>query len=237
MRNMSIPFTWTQIVQSLQADPLGTPVRVYPAQVEHPLDAGMRLSVGMPVGQRATYRLELGAGTHLEVLDFGSCYDARVWQQPVLSGLEATLRENPGSSVLGMVALGGLLGLALGQTKEAALAGAALGGLAGLSGVATASAETSPEVANVASSLANTLSQTMLHTAVPNSAPKARRGKPGDGLPSSKRRKQTTSGPKALKGKQSPGDRLALPASSRATTKPVEASKPKRRAARKPQAG
>jgi len=49
-----------------------------------------------------------------------------------------------------MVEAGALVGLALGRSKESALAGATIGGLAALAGVGVANAQSAPEVTDAA---------------------------------------------------------------------------------------
>src|SRR5689334_8356311 len=135
MTNILPRLTWSQVASFLAAQPTGSQVQLHIAQIEHPRDAGMHLSIGYPLGQRSEYRVDLLGGARLAVSDFGHCYLARIEQPTTATSLETSLRETPGASVVGMTALGALLGLLLGQSKDAALAGAAIGGIAGLAGV------------------------------------------------------------------------------------------------------
>lgn len=68
----------------------------------------------------------------------------RRWGRRGAPQSEGMLKEAPGTSVVGMVAAGALLGLVLGRNRESALTGAAIGGLAGLLGVGVANAASSP---------------------------------------------------------------------------------------------
>ena len=89
-------------------------------RVGHPRDGGMTLAVGVPVGQRADYRLDVGGGQDLVVGDFAHGFEAHLEVRPALAGFESALRDAPGGSVVGMIAAGALVGLALGRSKERA---------------------------------------------------------------------------------------------------------------------
>ena len=84
------------------------------------------------------------------VPEFVHGFEARLEVRPALADFERALREAPGSSVVGMIAAGALVGLALGRSKESALAGATIGGLAALAGVGVANAQSAPEVTDAA---------------------------------------------------------------------------------------
>lgn len=150
---MSAPLTWDQVTLHLQRQPMSTITKLAPPQVQHPRDAGLHPSIGVPVGQRTDYRKNLPNGTQLCILDFGTHYEAKL--EPVLRliDIESILRQAPGTSAAGSIATGALLGLAIGRSKEAALIGAVIGGLVGVVGVALANAETSPRVSDIASDL------------------------------------------------------------------------------------
>lgn len=152
--NAISPYSWAQVALYLQQQPPGTLVRLHASQVEHPLDAGMSQSLGMPTGQRADYRLDVSDDWRLAVLDFGIHYDA--WLESIVkrSALENALRESPGSTVMGATALGALLGLAVGRSERSALTGAVIGGLAALTGVAVSNAEDRPRTAHTALAVA-----------------------------------------------------------------------------------
>ncbi|MBK8217906.1 MAG: hypothetical protein IPK71_29620 [Myxococcales bacterium] len=144
------PLRWVGVAALLRGQPLGSIVRLPPARVEHPRDAGMVLALAVPVGQRADYRLDVGGGQDLVVSEFAHGFEARIEVRPALADFERALRDAPGSSVVGMIAAGALVGLALGRSKESALAGATIGGLAALAGVGVANAQTAPEITEAA---------------------------------------------------------------------------------------
>jgi len=144
------PLRWVGVAALLRGQPLGSIVRLPPARVEHPRDAGIVLAIGVPVGQRADYRLDVGGGHDLVVSEFAHGFEARLEVRPALADFEKALRDAPGSSVVGMIAAGALVGLALGRSKESALAGATIGGLAALAGVGVANAQSAPEVTDAA---------------------------------------------------------------------------------------
>jgi hypothetical protein len=145
--------SWFQVASFLQAQEPGTHVFVRASQVEHPRDAGMMPSLSMPLGQRASYQLDMTASQRLTVLDFAKHYLARLDPVESGTGLEAALRKAPGSTVMGTAALGALIGLACGRSQGAAFAGAALGGLVALAGLALASAESAPKATDVATAI------------------------------------------------------------------------------------
>src|SRR5690606_41358679 len=122
------PLRWVDVAALLRGQPPGSIVRLPPARVEHPRDAGMALAVGVPVGQRADYRLDVGGGHDLVVSEFADGFEACLEVRPALADFEKALRDAPGSSVAGMIAAGALVGLDLGRSEESALAGAAIGG-------------------------------------------------------------------------------------------------------------
>ncbi|MEQ8767595.1 MAG: hypothetical protein RL885_27060 [Planctomycetota bacterium] len=153
--NALAPLRWQDVASQLVTHPAGALVRLNPYQVEHPCDAGLVLSVGLPVGQRADYRLDLGDETRLAVQDFGTHYLARLERAPSAAALEKALQETPGTSVVGMIAIGVLAGLALSRSKDGAIAGAAIGGLAALAGVTVANASSSPATSEAAADLAS----------------------------------------------------------------------------------
>jgi len=113
----------------------------------------MALAIGMPVGQRADYRLDVGGGHDLVVSEFAHGFEARLEVRPALADFERALRDAPGSSVVGMIAAGALVGLALGRSKESALAGATIGGLAALAGVGVANAQSAPGISDAAAKI------------------------------------------------------------------------------------
>jgi len=148
-RSLAKPLRWGSVAAILRENPVGSIVRFAPARVEHPRAAGMALAFGVPVGQRADYRLDVG-DYDLVVSEFADGFEARLEERPVLFDFERQLRCAPGSSVIGMMAAGALVGLALGRSKKGALAGATIGGLAALTGVGVANASSAPEVTEAA---------------------------------------------------------------------------------------
>lgn len=156
----AFPLTWTSALEWFRQHPVGRIFRILPHQIQHPKDAGMTPALDMPEGQRTTYRMMITENQDLVVRDFGSRYEACLEMHPTPQGLEKMLTESPGSSVAGAVAAGAILGLLFGRSKDSVLVGAALGGLAGLSGVAVANAKTSPRTSKVAVDLLKTLKET-----------------------------------------------------------------------------
>lgn len=144
------PLTWAGVLAWIKQHTPGNAFKMLPHQIQHPKDAGMTVAVDVPLGQRATYRMMLSANTDLVVRDFTTHYEAFLELRPTPSGIEKALTDSPGTSVVGMVAAGALLGLMFGRSKNAALTGAAIGGLAGLAGVGVANARTSPQTSKVA---------------------------------------------------------------------------------------
>lgn len=147
------PLRWVGVAALLRGHPLGSVVRLPPASVEHPRDAGMVLAIGMPLGQRADYRLDVGGRHDLVVSEFAHGFEAHLEVRPALAEFESVLRNAPGSSVVGMIAAGALVGLALGRSKASALAGATIGGLTALACVSVANAQSAPVVTEAAAGI------------------------------------------------------------------------------------
>lgn len=156
--NRVTPLRWTGVAAILRTQPPGSIVRLPPSRVEHPRDGGMTFAMGFPMGQRADYRLDLGEGQELVVSEFVHGFEARLERRPTAADFEAILRDSPGTSVVGLIAAGALVGLALGRSKESALAGATIGGLAALAGVGVANAQTAPQVTEAATKVLAALS-------------------------------------------------------------------------------
>jgi hypothetical protein len=165
---MNAPLRWTVVAAILRAQPAGSIAWLPPARVEHPRAAGMTLTMGLPVGQRADYRLDVGGGQELVVTEFAHGFEARLDRRPTVSDFESVLRNTPGTSVVGLIAAGALIGLALGRSKDSALVGATIGGVAALAGVGVANAQSAPRVAETASQML-----TAMKTAVPVDVPAA----------------------------------------------------------------
>lgn len=153
---MIFPSTWHEVLGFFKENKTDK-LKIPPHQIQHPKDAGMTVALDVPVGQRTSYRMMIAANLDLVVRDFVSYYEAFLELRPTAKGIEKALTETPGTSVAGMVAAGALLGLLFGRSKNSALTGAAIGGLAGLAGVGVANAKTSPQTSKVAADLIKTL--------------------------------------------------------------------------------
>jgi hypothetical protein len=123
--------TWLQVAHHLKAKPAGTLFRLEKHQAQHPRDGGLHPSFGLPVGQRADYRLGYPKCGGLHVRDYGTYYVAHLDRvNPNCDPMGHILQDTP--NLAGGAALGALVGLFIGRTKEALLAGAALGAILGL---------------------------------------------------------------------------------------------------------
>lgn len=130
-------WNWQQALNQLWNEPHSTELRLEKHAVQHPRDAGLRVGMGLPLGQIADYRLRLADNRGLHVRDFGSYYLAHIDQtDPACDPLLHLLQDAPKTAVSTFAAVGALLGLALGQNEKAAGVGAALGLLAGSLAVA-----------------------------------------------------------------------------------------------------
>ena len=130
-------FTWSGIASYLAGQPQSAILRVEKHQVQHPRDAGMRPSVGLTVGQSTDWRYKYPSCSGLHVRDFGTFYSAHLDRaNPECDLLGHIVSDTP--QIAGGLALGALLGLALGKSKEAALVGAMFGGLIGLATTSSA---------------------------------------------------------------------------------------------------
>lgn len=87
-------YSWQDLVDSLLNAPAGSLVRVPVALIVHPISAGMRQTVGFPVGQKATFSIPLSEDLSLHVDDFGQHYDVRLsrYVAPVAAGIEQPAR-------------------------------------------------------------------------------------------------------------------------------------------------
>jgi hypothetical protein len=174
------PLRWLGVAALLRKQPLGSIVRLPPAHVEHPRDGGMTLAICVPVGARADYRLDAGGGQDLVVSELAHGFEAHLELRSALADFERALRDAPGSSVVGMIAAGALVGLALGRSKESALAGATIAGLAALAGVGVANAESAPEVTDAATRMLAAM-KPLIPIASPARSPTSARALPGRG--------------------------------------------------------
>ena len=128
--------TWKAVAAELGRHPGGTVLRVPAHAVQHPLDGKMRYGVGLPVGQRTDFQLLLAGDRRLHVRDFGAFYEAHLVRVARVAPPAPATSAEPAAKIVGATALGGLLGAALGKSREAVLTGAALGLLAALLGAA-----------------------------------------------------------------------------------------------------
>lgn len=141
MKPSTRAWTWSEIAQQLGAAEPNTLLRLEKREVQHPRDAGMRLSMGLPIGQNADYRMSYPHCGGLHVRDYGTYYTAHLDRaNPHCDPIAHAVQDTP--QIAGGVALGALLGLLLGNSREATLAGAALGGLLGLSATIAGTAPT-----------------------------------------------------------------------------------------------
>jgi len=133
--------SWSSVVRALLHEETGSALKIPVYQVEHPLDAGMRRSVGLPMGQRTDYRLTLEDCQCLHVRDFGDHYEAHLDSvDPACDTLSHLFRDAPGPTIAGGAAIGALVGGLLGRSKESALAGASIGAI--ISSIAVALSDT-----------------------------------------------------------------------------------------------
>jgi hypothetical protein len=134
--------TWASIARQLANQPFGTVIRVERHRVQHTRDAGLQPSMGLPVGQSSDWRFAYPHCGALHVRDFGCHYSAHLDRvNPECDPIGHVVSDTP--QIAGGVALGALLGLAFGRSKEAALVGAMFGGLLGVAS-ATSQAEPGP---------------------------------------------------------------------------------------------
>jgi hypothetical protein len=145
---------WREVIEYLAKQPAGTSVHVESHRVEHPRDGGLGPMMGIPVGQRGDWGGLLSDGTLVAARDFGSYYDVKLHARSPASALampsDTSESISPQAMVLGLTALGALLGLALGRSKDGVLTGALLGGATALTGLAVGSAQGSPETSRAA---------------------------------------------------------------------------------------
>ena len=124
--------SWLDVVTVLNSYPWRTPLRLNKGILPHPEAAGMTLSVGLPEGQRADYRLVLQSGVGLHVKDLGAHYEAHLDEvHPEQDFFEHLRQDAPNVYVGGAVAMGAAVGGLLGKTWQSALAGAVVAGVAG----------------------------------------------------------------------------------------------------------
>lgn len=163
MTTQILYYAWEDVINRLRSSPAGSIMRIPSTQIAHPLDANMVRTLGLPIGQRADFRVAIDERTAFHVRDFGGYYDAQLYSVLPQAAVEppSVPREAPGATILGATAIGALLGAALGGTKDGALAGALVGGVAGLAAVGVSNADTSPETARAAKELLEVLAKTV----------------------------------------------------------------------------
>lgn len=124
--------TWAAVLAQLKAQPVGTVLRIPKHLLRHPTTAGADVSVGLPVGQSADFRWRLWDCSGMHARDFGTYYEVHIDRvDPSCDCVEHLRQDAPGAYVAGAAALGGLLGILFGRSREAVLAGAGLGALVG----------------------------------------------------------------------------------------------------------
>jgi hypothetical protein len=120
--------TWGGAIRLLREYEPRTILRVEKGLLPHPRTAGMLPSIGLPEGQLADYRLVLAHGQGFHVKDFGTHYEAHIDEvHPDVNAIEHLRKDAPGVFVAGGAALGAVIGRSVGTSKEATLAGAAIG--------------------------------------------------------------------------------------------------------------
>src|SRR5438552_2875538 len=117
---MSALGTWEGVRHALTCEPEGTVLRVPKFWLGHPADFGAARATGLPFGQIADFRWHFGALRGLHVRDFGAQYEAHLDRATGPLGAIDNLRADaPEVFVVGMGALGALVGGLLGRSKEA----------------------------------------------------------------------------------------------------------------------
>ena len=130
-------FDWNSIALAVLPKPLGSKWRVEKHLVPHPLDAGLRMSIGLPAGQIADYRLRLPDCRGLHVQDFSTHYLVHIDRtDPGCDLVQHLVSDTPGTYLASAALVGGLLGALLGRSDKSMLAGALLG--AAIGGIAIA---------------------------------------------------------------------------------------------------
>src|SRR5258706_7508223 len=103
-------FTWSGIASYLSTQPHGAVARIEKHQVQHPRDAGMKPSLGLPVGQSTDWRYKYPTCAGLHVRDFGSFYSAHLDRvNPTCDPVGHLVSDTP--QIAGGLAFGALLGL------------------------------------------------------------------------------------------------------------------------------
>ncbi len=127
--------TWSDVLAYLRQQPSHACAGVRKWEVEHPQAAGLRRSLGLPVGQLADWRM-LGCGHGLHVREYADRYTAHIDHVNPNCDLPGHVVSDA-PKVAGGAALGALLGLALGESPRAMMLGALIGGALGASAAAS----------------------------------------------------------------------------------------------------
>jgi len=126
---MNAASIWAAVRSQLERAPTGTILRYLKSSLPHPRDAGAVLSLGWPVGQIADYRFAPESdcrGFHVQ--DLGTHWAAHIDHvHPDCSLLEHARQDAPQSLFVGGAILGGIIGAALGNKRDSAVAGAGIG--------------------------------------------------------------------------------------------------------------
>lgn len=121
--------SWRAVLEHLRKH--GGELRVPRFQAPHPASQGMRKGRGLPVGQRAHWRLELPDGAGLHIHEHARHYNAHVDRtDPGHAFVRHVRQDTPGIFAFCVGVLGALLGWWIGRARGAALgagAGAAVG--------------------------------------------------------------------------------------------------------------
>jgi hypothetical protein len=126
----SANLSWLEVARYLSAQPNHTCINVRKMQVEHPQGAGMRRSLGLPVGQYADWRLPYPNCHGLHVREYADRYTAHIDRvNPNCDLGQHVVSDTP--ALAGGAALGAIVGLALGESPAAMLVGALFGGAVG----------------------------------------------------------------------------------------------------------
>ncbi len=127
--------TWNQVAAYLHTQPAHSCMNILKWQVEHPTAAGLRPSLGLPVGQMGDWRYSSGHGLH--VREYFDRYTVHVDSVNPNCDLPGHIVSDAPMIAAG-VALGALIGLALGENAGAMMVGALIGGALGVAAASAA---------------------------------------------------------------------------------------------------
>ncbi len=105
---------WHWVVETVLANPPATNVRIAKSNVPPPLQAGFRLSSGLPKGQLLDFRWAHPTGRGIHVRDFGSDFYEVHWDRvdPAVSLWGHLVQDTPGLVKFGVIGAA-LVGVAL----------------------------------------------------------------------------------------------------------------------------